>query len=91
MVYGNKGYSPENCKWANRDIQNRNKCNNINITIDGESKNIKDWCRLAGVKYKAVMPFYYRHGKDKSMATEYIKINPWRMEKMNTPVMIACS
>ena len=72
-IDGNKGYSPENCRWANFDVQNRNKCNNINITIDGETKNIKDWCRLAGVKYKAVMSFYYRHGKDNSMATEYIK------------------
>lgn len=63
-IDGSKGYCPENCRWADAYVQNRNKSNNINITIDGVTKNIKDWCRYFGIKYKTAMSFLYRYGKD---------------------------
>ena len=72
-IDGNKGYCPSNCRWADYKTQNRNKSNNININIEGEIKNIKDWCISAGIKYKTVMSYYYRHNKDKSKVAEYIK------------------
>jgi len=53
-IDGNKGYSPENCRWANADVQNRNKSNNINITRNGETKCLKDWCKELGLKYRTI-------------------------------------
>jgi hypothetical protein len=39
-----KNYSPDNCRWATKHTQDRNKRNNYNITFRGETKCLKDWC-----------------------------------------------
>lgn len=42
-IDNNKGYSPENCKWATYAEQNKNKRSNKKITINGETKILNDW------------------------------------------------
>lgn len=45
-------YSPENCRWANADIQNRNKSSNIVwFEHNGEKMCLKDWCRRLNINY----------------------------------------
>jgi len=44
------GYKPGNVRWATRMEQGANKRNNINITIDGETHHVAEWCRRHGVK-----------------------------------------
>lgn len=39
----NKGYSPDNCKWATDGEQRRNKRINHNLTLDGRTMCIEDW------------------------------------------------
>ena len=39
-----KGYSPDNCRWSSSKQQNRNRRNNVMLTIDGESKTVAEWC-----------------------------------------------
>lgn len=39
----NKGYSPDNCIWATRQIQSRNKRSNIFLEAFGEKKCVADW------------------------------------------------
>jgi len=46
-----KGYNPENCEWATRAEQNRNKRSNINITLNGKTQCFKDWCAELGLNY----------------------------------------
>jgi hypothetical protein len=41
-VDNNKGYSKENCRWATRKEQNRNKRNNIYAVYKGEKKTITE-------------------------------------------------
>lgn len=50
-----KGYSHENCYWANRGVQNRNKRNNHNITVDGETKCITEWGRSIGLSHTTII------------------------------------
>ena len=40
--YGN--YCPENCRWVTPKENSRNKRNNVNITINGETKTVAEWC-----------------------------------------------
>lgn len=44
-----RGYEPGNVKWATADEQAKNRRNNINITIEGDTRCLKDWARHFGV------------------------------------------
>lgn len=43
-------YSPENCYWATREEQARNRQSTKMITFDGQSLCIADWARLSGLR-----------------------------------------
>jgi hypothetical protein len=42
-------YSPENCRWATRAEQQRNRRNNVKLTINGETAVLKDWAARHGI------------------------------------------
>ncbi len=44
-----KGYSPENCRWATHGEQNRNMRSNTFFTHDGVSMILVDWARRKGM------------------------------------------
>ena len=72
-IDGNKGYSPENCRWVDWKTQTRNKSNNINITRNGETKCLKDWCTELGLNYRSIFQRIAR-GWDKEKALTTPKI-----------------
>lgn len=45
----NKGYSSDNCCWATRAEQNRNKRNNVNIAFNGKTQCMAEWAREIGI------------------------------------------
>ena len=45
----NKGYCPENCRWATMYEQTRNRKTNIFVTYKGETRCIKDWADITGI------------------------------------------
>lgn len=53
----NGNYTPDNCRWVDFKFQSCNKTNNRSITIDGETKLISEWCKVASVSCTQV---YYR-------------------------------
>jgi hypothetical protein len=46
-----KGYSPDNCRWTTREIQNSNRRTVKSITHNGRTETMKEWARIAGVGY----------------------------------------
>lgn len=60
-IDNNKGYSPENCRWATQAQQNRNYRRNIYITINGEKKTLLDWSIYFGANYDTVR-YRYKMG-----------------------------
>lgn len=48
-------YSPENCRWATREEQARNKRNSIVIEIDGARIPLADATGMTGVKYATAL------------------------------------
>ena len=49
-----KGYSPDNCRWASRAEQNGNRRNCKGFVLNGEKINLKDVCKERGVPYSTV-------------------------------------
>lgn len=53
-IDNNKGYEPNNCRWTTRKQQSRNLRNNKNITINGETRCLTEWCNILGLNYYTV-------------------------------------
>ena len=53
-IDNDKGYSPENCRWATRGVQANNKSNNRLITIDGVTRTAAQWEDLMGLRRNIV-------------------------------------
>jgi hypothetical protein len=48
-------YTPENCYWATRIEQARNRRNNVLATLNGETKPMSQWCEELNLPYHTVM------------------------------------
>jgi hypothetical protein len=48
-------YGPGNCRWADRQQQNKNKRQTRLVTLNGVTKCLKDWCRDLGVPYERIL------------------------------------
>lgn len=53
----NENYTPENCCWASRSVQNRNKRNNRRITFRGRTQCLQAWAEELGMPQSKL---YYR-------------------------------
>jgi hypothetical protein len=47
----NGNYEPDNCVWASKKMQSRNKRNTLRIVLEGKTVSLKDACEEAGVNY----------------------------------------
>lgn len=42
-------YSPDNCRWATKREQNRNRRNNHKLTVNGETRLLCEWVERSGL------------------------------------------
>lgn len=54
-IDNNAGYSPENCRWATRKQNCRNRRTNAHLTVNGETRTLAEWCEVYGVRGDTVM------------------------------------
>jgi len=50
----NAGYSPDNCYWATRAEQSRNRRSTHLVTINGVTLGVAEWIRRFGIKWSTV-------------------------------------
>jgi hypothetical protein len=53
-IDNDKGYSPDNCKWADDIEQANNKRNNRLIKYNGEIKTLAQWAEILGIKRQTI-------------------------------------
>lgn len=53
-VDNDRGYEPNNCKWATRTEQNRNKRSCRLLTMGGETKTLVEWAEQYGLKARTL-------------------------------------
>jgi hypothetical protein len=54
-IDNNKGYSPENCRWATRIEQESNKRTTVLLEVNGVSKTQAEWARQLGTNPTTIM------------------------------------
>lgn len=57
-INNNKNYSPDNCKWATRKEQGKNKRNTILIESKGVVKSLREWSLETGINYYTMFSRY---------------------------------
>lgn len=61
-IDNNLGYSPQNCRWADKYQQANNKRNNVVIEHNGMTKTLAEWAKYLGLTY-ATLQNRRRKGK----------------------------
>ena len=61
-IDNNKGYSPDNCRWADQETQSRNRASNVKIRIGNATRTLVEWCEIFDLDYKTVYARYRRNG-----------------------------
>lgn len=60
----NGDYTPENCRWVNRQVQNNNRRDNNLIEYNGKSQTLSVWARELGIKRSTLSMRYYKYNWD---------------------------
>lgn len=69
----NGDYTPENCRWATVKEQNRNKRNNVKLTLNGETKTASEWSNQLDIPLKTIYERVNQGWNDKRVLTTQLK------------------
>lgn len=50
-IDNSKGYFPDNCRWIPLKEQSNNKTTSVSYTHNGETHNLKEWCKILNFDY----------------------------------------
>ena len=60
-IDNSKGYSPDNCRWIDRNIQNNNTRRNRYITYNGKTQSMAIWAKELNIPYSALKHRLYNN------------------------------
>lgn len=56
-----KGYAPDNCRWATKKEQAYNRSMSVKLTLDGRTMYMTEWAEELGID-KQTLSWRYKHG-----------------------------
>ncbi len=59
-IDNNKGYSPDNCRWATKKQQSRNTRTNRYLTHNGVTATLSEWAEILGISPKTLRGRLYK-------------------------------
>lgn len=69
-----KGYSPDNCRWATEKEQAYNKKSNRNLTYKGKTMTMAEWAKVIGISSSSLFGRMKRGWSvEKALSTPPIK------------------
>ena len=61
-IDNDKGYSPENCRWASNKSQSVNKSTNSLVTFRGKTQCVSEWALELGIDRQCLRDRLFRYG-----------------------------
>ena len=77
-INNDRGYFPDNCRWATDKEQSNNKSDNHYLTFNGETKTLMQWSEITGFPYYTLSS---RANKWKDATAEEILLTPRKVDK----------
>ncbi len=69
----NGNYEPGNCRWASKEVQHRNRTDNVFVDYEGQAIVLKDFARLSDVPYKKLHSYVKYRGMSPKEAVSAIR------------------
>lgn len=72
-IDNNKGYEPDNCRWADNNTQAKNRGNfTPTFSYKGENHILKDWSKILNINYSTLRKRIFEMGMTFEAAVTYI-------------------
>lgn len=68
-------YEPGNCKWSTQKEQASNTRTSVHMTLNGETRTMKEWSRRIGLCYQTLQARYHSGWSDFKALTEPVYIS----------------
>lgn len=76
-----RGYCPNNCRWATMTEQQRNRRDSVYIEINGITKHLLEWAEEYGIKKQTIVTRYYKGVRGEELIKPPKYVARWHKNK----------